>query len=127
MIAPKIGKNSEPQSWARPQHHPRTKPKTNWILLVVAVCAVSLIYTVVYATATTRGYSRAQMTTQLRQLQTQNQLLETQVHQMENPARIANLAQNSGMVMDCQVQYLGKTKTYASNPIHSDIYNNTNP
>jgi cell division protein FtsL len=125
VIAPKL----QPETTSQPRIRIRRRAQNSRFSLaltgVIVVSILGVAYTAACAVATSKGYSRAKINSQLTQVRTENQLLAAEVRRLESPDRLAALAQEKGMELKCQAAYLGQTKTtVAGKPIDSYIARN---
>lgn len=107
MIAPKPIAEAIPQPKVRVFRRTRRSRLSSALTAVVIASTMAVIYTAACAVATDKGYSRTEMYTEFKQLQTQNQLLSAEVRRLEGPDRIASAAANTGMEQKRRPQYLG--------------------
>jgi cell division protein FtsL len=82
----------------------------NALVFRAAICiigGISLLgYIGLYAQVTMYGYSRADLSRQIRQAEMENQALKAEIQTLSSPDRLAAAAQGAGMEPGVQVVYV---------------------
>lgn len=76
------------------------------LLLASMVCFVLTVYVGAYARVTEDGYHKAELLTQLKELQVENEKLSVSLDNLRQPGRVAVFAQESGMRVGDKMVYL---------------------
>ncbi len=76
------------------------------LLLASIICFVLTVYVGAYARVTEEGYHKGELLSQLRDLRIENEKLEVNLDNLRQPARVAQFAQENGMLAGEKMVYL---------------------
>lgn len=76
------------------------------LLLASVICFVLTVYVGAYARVIEEGYHKGELLSQLRDLRIENEKLEVNLDNLRQPSRVAQFAQENGMLIGEKMVYL---------------------